>query len=189
MPADLRPPPALGRLEMASTATEVAPAKTVLRPAQGWQLLNGRELWQFRDLVYFLVWRDIKIRYKQTILGAGWALLQPGLMMVVFTLVFSRLAGVATGDTPYPVFVYAGLLPWTFFATGLANGGNSVVGSERLITKVYFPRLAIPFSAVGAAVVDFLIALVLLVGLLIAYQVRPTWQVMFLPVVFGFPYC
>ena len=121
----------------------------------GWQLINVRELWQFRELVYFLTWRDVKVRYKQTLLGAAWAILQPLLMMVVFTIFFGRMAGVPSGDLPYPLFAYAGLLPWTFFATAITTAGNSVVGSERLITKIYFPRLAVPFAAVGAAVVDF----------------------------------
>src|SRR6266851_5263820 len=135
----------------------------LIEPPRGWQGLNLRELWQFRDLLYFLIWRDVKVRYKQTVLGAAWAVLQPLLMMIVFTLFFGRLAGVSSGDLPYPVFAFAGLLPWTFFATAIASAGNSVVGSERLITKVYFPRLAVPFASVGAAVVDFLIAFGLLI--------------------------
>src|SRR5207248_5123714 len=120
-------------------------------PPTGWQLLNIRELWQFRELLFFLTWRDVKVRYKQTVLGAAWAILQPLLMMVVFTIFFSRMAGVPAGDLPYPLFAFAGLLPWTFFATAVTSAGNSVVGSERLITKIYFPRLAVPFAAVGAA--------------------------------------
>ncbi|MEJ7639362.1 MAG: ABC transporter permease, partial [Singulisphaera sp.] len=116
------------------------------------------ELWQYRELIFFIGWRDVKVRYKQTVLGAAWAILQPVMMMVVFTIFFGRLAGVSSGRLPYPLFAYSGLLPWTFFATAIASAGNSVVGSERLITKIYFPRLAIPFAAVGAAVVDFMIA-------------------------------
>jgi lipopolysaccharide transport system permease protein len=129
------------------------------RPTRGWQLINLAELWRFRELIYFLAWRDIKVRYKQTLLGAGWALLQPVLMMVVFTIFFRNMAQVPAGDIPYSLFAYVGLLPWTFFATAIANAGNSVVGSERLITKIYFPRLAVPFAAVAAAVADFLIGL------------------------------
>ncbi|MFO0966061.1 MAG: ABC transporter permease [Gemmataceae bacterium] len=167
----------------AETSAE-EPGVTVLGPPRGWQLINFRELWQFRDLLYFLTWRDVKIRYKQTVLGAAWAVLQPALMMVVFTIFFGRLAAVDTGDVPYPLFVYAGLLPWTFFATAIGNGGNSVVGSERLITKIYFPRLAIPFAAVGAAMVDFAVAFALMVLLMLAYGVMPTAALLLVPVIF-----
>ena len=145
---------------------------TNIRPATGWQLLNVRELWQYRELLYFLTWRDVKVRYKQTLLGAAWAVLQPALMMVVFTIFFGRMANVPTGGLPYPIFVFAGLLPWTFFATAIANAGNSVVGSEKLITKIYFPRLAVPLAAVGAAVVDFVVACGLLVVLIVFYRLR-----------------
>jgi lipopolysaccharide transport system permease protein len=146
---------------------------TEIRPPQGWQLINLRELWNFRDLLYFLTWRDVKVRYKQTLLGAAWAVLQPAMMMVVFTIFFARLARVSSGDIPYPLFAYAGLLLWSFFATAIANAGNSVVGSERLITKVYFPRLAIPLAAVSASLVDFAIAFGLLVVLMICYGILP----------------
>lgn len=170
-------------------ADQVKPAavetpETVLRPPTGWKLINFRELWQFRDLLYFLTWRDVKIRYKQTILGASWAVLQPALMMVVFTVFFGRLVEVETGGMPYAVFVYAGLLPWTFFATAIANGGNSVVGSERLITKIYFPRLAIPFASIGAAIVDFVVACSVLVLLMFYYGVTPDWRILLLPPLF-----
>jgi len=114
-------------------------SQIVVRPPHGWQLINVAELWHYRELLYFLTWRDVKVRYKQTVLGAAWAILQPAMMMVVFTIFFSRLAKVATGDLPYPIFAFAGLLPWTFFATSIANAGVSVVSSERLITKIYFP--------------------------------------------------
>jgi lipopolysaccharide transport system permease protein len=162
--------------ELVSTGLEPADDRpagketvTVLRPATGWQFLNLRELWQFRELILQLAWRDVKVRYKQTILGVAWAVLQPALMMVVFTLCFSRMGGLPSGDVPYPLFVYAGLLPWMFFASAVTNAGNSVVGSERLITKVYFPRLAIPFAAVFTAGVDFLVALGLLALLMLGY--------------------
>jgi lipopolysaccharide transport system permease protein len=123
----------------------------------------------------------VKVRYKQTLLGAAWAILQPALMMVVFTIFFSRLAQISSGDLPYPVFVYAGLLPWTFFATAIANAGNSVVGSEQLISKVYFPRLVIPFASVGAAVVDFGFAFSLLVMLMLYYGIAPGMGVLLVP--------
>jgi lipopolysaccharide transport system permease protein len=158
---------------------------TLLEPPHGWQGLNLREIWRFRDLLYFLIWRDVKVRYKQTVLGAAWAVLQPLLMMIVFTLFFSRLAGVSSGDMPYPVFAFAGLLPWTFFATAIAAAGNSVVGSERLITKVYFPRLAVPFAAVGAAVADFAVACVLLVGLMAWWGIAPDLGLLVAPFVFA----
>jgi lipopolysaccharide transport system permease protein len=161
------------------------PAVTVIEPARAWQLINFGELWRFRELVCFLAWRDVKVRYKQTLLGVAWAVLQPALMMVVFTAFFGHLAQVPSGDLPYSVFVYAGLLPWTFFATAITSAGNSVVGSERLITKVYFPRLAVPFASVGAALVDCLVAFGLLVALMVCNGIVPGWQLVFVPLFLG----
>lgn len=155
----------------------------VIRPSNGWQPINAGELWRFRELLAFLVWRDVKVRYKQTLLGAAWAVLQPALMMLVFTIFFGRMAGVSSGGLPYPLFVYMGLLPWTFFSTAVSNAGNSVVGSERLITKVYFPRLAVPFASAGACLVDFCIAFGLLVVLMCWYHVVPGVTVLILPFV------
>ena len=157
----------------------------LLEPQRGWQGLDLREIWRFRDLLYFLIWRDVKVRYKQTILGAAWAVLQPLLMMIVFTLFFGRLAGVSSGGVDYPVFAFAGLLPWMFFATAISSAGNSVVGSERLITKVYFPRLAVPFAAVGAAVVDFGVASLLLVGLMGVFGIPPGLGLLLSPLIFA----
>jgi lipopolysaccharide transport system permease protein len=157
---------------------------TRLRPPTGWQPVNVRELYQFRELLFFLAWRDVKVRYKQTALGAAWAILQPAMMMVVFTILFGRMVGVDSGPLPYPVFAYLGLVPWTFFATAISNTGNSVVGSERLISKIYFPRLAIPFASAGAAVIDFLLSLTLVVVLMAWYGVAPGVQIVFLPLVF-----
>lgn len=168
-----------------SAATERLPAegiKTVIDPPTGWQLVNVAELWRYRELLYFLTWRDVKVRYKQTLLGAAWAILQPVMMMIVFTIFFGRLAKLPAGNLPYPIFVFAGLLPWTFFATAIANAGNSVIGSERLITKIYFPRLAIPFAAVGAAVIDFLIAFGVLIVMMLWYGIVPGPQVLLVPV-------
>src|SRR6266699_479109 len=145
---------------------------TIIRPSTGWQLINVRELYRYRDLLFFLTWRDVKVRYKQTLLGAAWAILQPLMMMVVFTIFFGRMAKVSTGNLPYPIFAFAGLLPWTFFATAIANAGNSVVGSERLVTKIYFPRLAVPFAAVGAAIVDFCIAFAMLAMMMAYYLMK-----------------
>jgi lipopolysaccharide transport system permease protein len=165
------------------TAEPSEPPMTRIRPPRGWQGINLRELWQARELGFFLVWRDVKIRYKQTALGAAWAVLQPLMMMIVFTIFFGRMAGMPSGDLPYPLFAFAGLLPWTFFACAIANGGNSVVMSERLITKIYFPRLAIPFASVGAALVDFLIAFAMLLVLMAWYGVAPGWGFLAAPVV------
>src|SRR5271157_6072726 len=166
---------------------EPAPALVVTRidPAQGWQWINFGELWQFRELICVLTWRDVKVRYKQTVLGAAWAVLQPLMMMVVFTIFFGRMAGVSSGDFPYPLFAYAGLLPWTFFATAITGAGNSVVGSENLITKIYFPRLAVPFAKVGATTLDFVISFGLLIAMMVYYRVAPGPALLLVPAVFG----
>lgn len=166
---------------------------TVIQPARGWQLINFRELWQFRELLFHLVWRDVKVRYKQTFLGGAWAILQPATMMMVFTIVFSQIAGLDSGKLPYPLFVLAGLLPWTFFSTAVSQAGNSVVNSEHLITKIYFPRLAIPLASVGAGIVDFVIGMGFFVALrgYFSYEypdnVRfaPDVEILLAPVVFG----
>lgn len=167
-----------------TTAQEAELPLTSIEARGGWEPINAGELWRFRELLYFLTWRDVKVRYKQTLLGAAWAVLQPAMMMIVFTVFFGKMAKVSSGDLPYPVFAYLGLVPWTFFATAMANAGNSVVGSERLITKIYFPRLAIPYAAVAAAVVDFLIAFGLLVVLMVGYRISPGAGVLLLPVIF-----
>jgi lipopolysaccharide transport system permease protein len=178
------PPSAEPEPEAGAVGDASAPNRTVIEPPRGWQLVNVQELWRYRELLFFLCWRDVKVRYKQTLLGAAWAILQPGLMMVVFTIFFSRLAGLPSGNIPYPLFAFAGLLPWTFFATAVANAGNSVVGSERLITKIYFPRLAVPFATVGAALVDFVIAFGLLAVLMAAYGHAPSWNIWLAPFIF-----
>lgn len=143
--------------------------------------LNLRELWRYRELLYFLTWRDIKIRYKQTLLGAAWAIIQPLFAMLLFTLFFGKLARMPSDGIPYPLFAYSGLLPWTFFANAVTNSGNSLVGSTNLITKVYFPRVIIPAAAVAAGLLDFGIAFLLLIPLLIYYGVGLTWSVLMLP--------
>lgn len=167
----------------ANTPTMTSQSVTVIEPSRGWQPLRFGELWQYRELVFFLTWRDVKVRYKQTLLGAAWAVIQPVLMMLVFTLFLGRLAGVQTGSTPYPLFVFAGLLPWNFFSTAIAAASQSVVGSERLITKVYFPRLAVPFAAVAAALVDFAVSLLLLGAMCAWYGVEPSWSWLAAPLV------
>ena len=157
---------------------------------RGWAALDLRELWQYRELLFFLTWRDILVRYKQAVLGVAWAILQPLLTMVVFTVVFNKVLGVQSpsSDLPYAVFSFAGLLPWQFFAGALSRSGVSLVGNANLLTKVYFPRLVIPFSAVLAGLVDLGISFLVLIGLMAAYQIAPTWHVVFLPlfVLLGF---
>jgi len=143
--------------------------------------LNLRELWEYRELLWFLVWRDVKVRYKQTVLGAGWAILQPVATMVVFSLFFGRLAGVPSDGLPYPIFSFAALVPWTFFSQGLAQSANSLVGSQNLITKVYFPRLAIPIATVLAGLIDFALAFLVLLGMMLFYGIVPGPQVAALP--------
>jgi lipopolysaccharide transport system permease protein len=145
-----------------------------------------RDLWQYRELFRVLAWRDISVRYKQTVIGAAWALIRPFLTMVVFTVIFGKLAGLPSdGTAPYALMVFAGLLPWSFFATALAEASNSLIGNAHLISKVYFPRLIVPIAAVMVAFVDFLISFAILVTLMIWYQFMPGWQVLLLPVFAG----
>jgi lipopolysaccharide transport system permease protein len=155
--------------------------KISIRPSRGWISLNLRDLWEYRELLYFLTWRDIKVRYKQTILGAAWAILQPFFTMVVFSLFFGKLAKVPSDNIPYPIFSYTALVPWQFFANGLTNSSNSLVTSVNLITKVYFPRLVVPISAVLSGVVDFVLAFVVLLGMMLFYGIVPTKAVIWLP--------
>lgn len=156
-----------------------------IRPAQSWVPLDLKQTWDYRELLYFLIWRDVKVRYKQTVLGASWAIIQPLFTMIIFTLFFGRLAGVPSDNVPYPVFVYAGLLLWTFFANSLANSGNSLVGSQNLLTKVYFPRIIIPAATVGAGLLDLAIAFAVLVGLMFYYGIAVTWSVVLVPLIIG----
>lgn len=167
----------------AAPAPQAAPATHVLRiePSRGWVSLKLAELWEYRELLYFLVWRDIKVRYKQTALGAAWAVIQPLFTMLVFSLFFGRLAKVPSDGIPYPVFSFAALVPWTFFAQGLTLASDSLVGSANLIRKVYFPRLVIPASAVFAGVVDFSIAFTMLLVLMLFYGIVPTRNIVWLP--------
>jgi lipopolysaccharide transport system permease protein len=139
------------------------------------------DAWHYRELLYFLAWREVKIRYKQAALGAAWAVLQPLMGMLVFTVVFGRIAGMSTRDVPYPVFVYCALVPWTYFSTVLAQASNSLVGNSNLITKVYFPRMLLPASTAAAGLLDFAISSTVLVVLMAYYHVRPGWQLLLLP--------
>src|SRR5437868_13777735 len=153
----------------------------ILQPSTGFLRLKLRELWEYRELLYFLVWRDIKVRYKQTALWAAWAILQRWLIMMGFSVFFGRLAKVPSDGIPYPVFAYAALLPWQLFAFALSESANSLVASQNLIKKVYFPRLVIPIASVLAGLVDFAIAFVVLIGLMAYYGIRPTAAVAALP--------
>jgi lipopolysaccharide transport system permease protein len=153
----------------------------VIEPSEGLAGLKLGSLWEYRELIYFLVWKDIKVRYKQTLLGILWIVLQPVVTVAIFSVVFGYLLSVPTGDVPYPIFVYSGLLPWTYFATALTRSSGSVVGSSHLITKVYFPRLAIPMSSVLSSLVDFAIAFCVLLVLMLIYQVKPTVNIVLLP--------
>jgi len=154
----------------------------VIEPSRDSSSISFRDLWHYRDLFYILTLRDIKVRYKQTLLGAAWAVIQPLFTMVIFSLFFGRMAGLPSDGLPYPLFAFAGLLPWTFFANALTNSGNSLVGSANLITKVYFPRMIIPMSAVAAGLLDFLIAFGMLVVLMFWYGVVPTVSILLVPV-------
>lgn len=152
-----------------------------IRPSRGWVSLNLRSLFEYRELLFFLIWRDIKVRYRQTVLGAAWAIIQPFFAMVVFSVFFGKLAGIPSDGIPYPVFSYAALVPWTFFANGLTQASQSLVGSANLIRKVYFPRLIIPSSAVLGGVVDFGLAFAVLLGMMAFYRIWPGLQVLWLP--------
>src|SRR5215471_1791222 len=152
-----------------------------IAPSRGWVSLKLGELWEYRELLYFLVWRDIKVRYKQTALGATWAIIQPLFTMLIFSLFFGHLAKMPSDNIPYPIFAFAALVPWTFFANGLSQSSNSLVGSSNLITKVYFPRLVIPISAVVSGVVDLALAFLVLLGMMAYYRVPPTINALLLP--------
>src|SRR5512140_2831655 len=152
-----------------------------IEPHRGWVSLRLRELWEYRELFYFLTWRDIKVRYKQTVLGAAWAIIQPFCTMVVFSLFFGKLAGVPSDGIPYPIFSYAALVPWTFFANGLSGATNSLVSSSNLLQKVYVPRLVIPISAIRSGAVDFGLAFIVLLGMMAFYRMWPTAAIVWLP--------
>ena len=154
---------------------------TLIRPVHGWSPVNLGELWEYRDLLRLLAWRDIKVRYRQTALGAAWAILQPLLTMAVFSLFFGRLAKVPSDGLPYPIFAFAALVPWGFFSTSLTQASSSLVGSANLIKKVYFPRLVVPMSCTASALVDMCVASVVLLGLMLWYRIVPTVNVIWLP--------
>ena len=153
----------------------------LIRPISGWVALNLRDLWEYRELLYFLVWRDLKVRYKQTVLGVAWVVIQPVFITLVFSVFFGRLVGVPSDGIPYPVFAFCGLLPWQLFAYAVTNASNSLVANDRLITKVYFPRLVIPLSAVLSGLVDFIFAFAVLLAMMAYYGIFPTLALWTLP--------
>ena len=154
---------------------------TVIQPSRGWRSLDLKELWAYRELLWVLTERDIKVRYKQTVLGAAWAVIQPLMLMVVFSVFFGKLAKMPSDGIPYPIFAYCGLLPWTFFANALSSSAGSVVGSAHLITKVYFPRLLVPLSSIGSWLVDFAIATLILLALMFYYGIGWSWHLVAAP--------
>jgi len=154
---------------------------TIIEPSTGWRPVDFKEIWKYRELLYFLTKREIQVRYKQTVLGGLWAIIQPVFTMIVFTLFFGRLAKMPSDGIPYPIFVYAGLLPWTYFANALTNSGNSLVGSANLISKVYFPRIFIPGSSSLAGLIDFFIAMLILFAMMVYYKVIPGVGILLFP--------
>lgn len=168
-------------MEIQGAHTAVQLPIVVIESSRNWLSLGLRDLWDYRELVYFLVWRDIKVRYKQTALGAAWAVIQPFLTMVVFSVVFGRIVDIPSDGVPYPIFAFCALLPWQLFANALTQAGNSVLQNQELITKVYFPRLVIPVSAVLACLVDFAIAFMVLLGMMFYYGIVPTAVTLTLP--------
>jgi len=179
--------PVAGQLSGAALAQAGDADELVIQPRRGWIAVDWRELWRSRELLYFLVWRDIKVRYKQAVLGIAWAVLQPAVQMLVFTLIFGVAAGFRKSlpNVPYAVFVLSGLLPWQLFATALSMGGMSLVNQQHLLTKIYFPRLFIPTAVVGGALVDLAVASTLFAALLVATGIVPTWGLLLLPGLLG----
>jgi lipopolysaccharide transport system permease protein len=181
----------LGGLNAARAAGDPAPPAAprlpeeplvVIQASHSWSALNLRELWDYRELLYYLTWRDVKVRYKQTVLGVAWVVLQPLMMTLVFTVILGMLVRVPSGPVPYPLLVYVGLLPWTFFSSSVSASGASLVSNSHLITKVYFPRPLVPIAAVGGRLLDLLISFVILAGMMLFYRMTPTWSLLLLPV-------
>ena len=155
--------------------------RTVIIPSRGWVSLKLGELWEYRELLYFFIWRDVKVRYKQTALGVAWAVLQPLFTMVIFSLFFGRLAKMPSDGVPYPIFAFAALIPWMFFANGLNQASNSLVANSNLINKVYFPRLTMPIASVLGGLVDFVSAFLMLLGMMVYFEIYPTVNVVWIP--------
>lgn len=157
------------------------PDTILLRPTSGWAALNLGDLWRYRELIFFLTWRDLKVRYKQTILGVAWAVIRPVITMVIYSLIFGGLAKLDSEGVPYSIFTFTALLPWQLFSKAMSDAGRSMVSNRNMITKIYFPRLVIPVSTILSGLVDFLIAFVILVGMMAYYQILPTVSVWSLP--------
>ena len=168
-------------IETLATQQQTGPELTVIEASSGWRLIDWRELWRYRDLFYFLVWRNVKVRYAQSILGIGWAVIRPVFSMIVFSIVFGNLAKIASDGVPYAVFSYAALVPWTYFSSALTGASGSLVGASGMISKVYFPRLIIPLTTVLSNLVDFAIALLILFGLMVWFGMQPTIWALLLP--------
>ena len=166
---------------MSSTPLEQTEWTTIIRPSKGWVSLKLNDLWEYRDLLLFLAWRDISVRYKQTVLGAAWAIIQPFFSMVIFSIFFGSLAQISSDGVPYPVFSFAALLPWTFFANALSESSNSLVGNANLLSKVYFPRLVIPLASTLGGLADFGIAFIVLLLMMVVFGIVPTAAVVLLP--------
>ncbi|PWH17355.1 MAG: phosphate ABC transporter permease [Anaerolineae bacterium] len=167
--------------QQTSLTSKIPSEVVLLRPSRGWIPLNLRELWAFRELIYFLTWRDIKVRYKQTVLGAAWAILQPLINMVVLSFIFGNLAKLSTDNIPRPIFTFTALLPWGLFSKALADAGRSMLTNRSMITKVYFPRLIIPLSSVLGGLVDFVIQFVILLAMMLYFRIPPSGAVWSLP--------
>jgi lipopolysaccharide transport system permease protein len=161
--------------------TGAEPSCFRIEPSKGWVSLKLREIWDYRELLYFFIWRDIKVRYKQTVLGGAWAIIQPFFTMVVFSLFFGKLAKVPSDGIPYPIFSFTALVAWSFFANGLNLGSNSLVGNSNLITKVYFPRMTMPIASVLGGILDFLLAFIVLIGMIFCYGLIPSINIIWLP--------
>jgi lipopolysaccharide transport system permease protein len=167
---------------MSAQAQDAAAATTItIRPASGWLALNLAELWEYRELLYFLIWRDLKVRYRQTAIGVAWVVLQPLVTTAIFAVIFGRLAGLPSEGVPYPVFIFAALLPWQLFSGAISRAAVSLVSNANLVTKVYFPRLLVPLAAVLSGLVDLTVFLVILAGMMGWYRVTPSWAVLTLP--------
>jgi lipopolysaccharide transport system permease protein len=168
-------------VEKALASNNHLPDLVVIKPVKGWVPLNLRDLWLYRELIYFLTWRDLKVRYKQSVLGVIWAILKPTMTMIIFTIIFGNFAKIPSDGVPYPIFSYSGLLPWEFFAAALTVSARSMLTSGGMVSKIYFPRIIVPLSSVMANLVDLLIAFVILIGMMIFYKIPLTINVLWLP--------
>lgn len=184
LPTRAFPDPLLAPKQNAASSNTV-----LIRPSKGWLNLNLRAVWEYRELLYFLAWRDIKVRYKQTIIGAAWAICQPLLTMMIFAVIFGRLAKIPSDNIPYPIFAFAGLLPWTYFSQSISRSGASLVADANLIKKIYFPRLVIPASVVISPLVDFVLSFLILLVMMVWYHVKLHWMIATIPLFVGLVMC